>query len=75
MTLLVLNAAASKLGASENGHTPRDHLRVFGFRKDGLARLLEASLPAVKMSADDWMSRLSFNLPTEELRAKLKALQ
>ncbi len=46
-----------------------------GSGKTTLARQLEASLSAFRMSADDWMDALSINLHEEEQRARIEALQ
>ena len=46
-----------------------------GSGKTTLARQLETSLPAFRMSADDWMDELSINLHAEEQRTKIEALQ
>ena len=46
-----------------------------GSGKTTLARQLEASLPAFRMSADDWMDALSINLHEEKQRDKIEALQ
>ena len=46
-----------------------------GSGKTTLALRLEASLPAFRMSADDWMTALAINLHAEEPRAKIEALQ
>ena len=46
-----------------------------GAGKTTLAKQIEASLSAVRMSADDWMTALSINLHAEEQRAKIEALQ
>jgi predicted kinase len=46
-----------------------------GSGKTTLAKQIEASLSAVRMSADDWMTALSINLHAEEQRAKIEALQ
>jgi predicted kinase/ribosomal protein S18 acetylase RimI-like enzyme len=46
-----------------------------GSGKTTLARQLEASLPALRISADDWMDGLSINLHAEEQRAKIETLQ
>ena len=46
-----------------------------GAGKTTLAQKIEASLSAVRMSADDWMTALSINLHAEEQRAKIEALQ
>ncbi len=46
-----------------------------GAGKTTLAKQIERSLSAVRMSADDWMTALSINLHAEEQRAKIEALQ
>ena len=46
-----------------------------GAGKTTLAKQIEESLSAVRMSADDWMTALSINLHAEEQRAKIEALQ
>lgn len=46
-----------------------------GAGKTTLARKIEGSLSAVRMSADDWMTALSINLHAEEQRTKIEALQ
>jgi predicted kinase len=46
-----------------------------GSGKTTLAKHIEGSLSAVRMSADDWMTTLSINLHAEEQRAKIEALQ
>ena len=46
-----------------------------GAGKTTLAKKIEASLSAVRMSADDWMTALSINLCAEEQRAKIEVLQ
>ena len=46
-----------------------------GAGKTTLAKEIEASLSAVRMSADDWMTALSINLHAEEQRARIEALQ
>jgi predicted kinase len=46
-----------------------------GAGKTTLAKKIEDSLSAIRMSADDWMSALSINLHAEEQRAKIEALQ
>jgi predicted kinase len=46
-----------------------------GAGKTTLAKQIEASLSAVRMSADDWMTDLSINLHAEEKRAKIETLQ
>ena len=46
-----------------------------GSGKTTLAKHIEGSLSAVRMSADDWMTALSINLHSEEQRAKIEALQ
>ena len=46
-----------------------------GSGKTTLARQLETSMPAFRMSADDWMTALAINLHQEEARAKIEALQ
>ena len=46
-----------------------------GAGKTTLAKTIETSLSAVRMSADDWMTALSINLHAEEQRAKIEALQ
>ena len=46
-----------------------------GAGKTTLAKKIEESLSAIRMSADDWMSALSINLHAEEQRAKIEALQ
>ncbi len=46
-----------------------------GSGKTTLARQLETSLPAFRVSADDWMDSLSINLHAEEPRARIEALQ
>jgi predicted kinase len=46
-----------------------------GAGKTTLAKKIEGSLSAVRMSADDWMTALSINLHAEEQRTKIEALQ
>jgi predicted kinase len=46
-----------------------------GAGKTTLAKKIEGSLSAVRMSADDWMTALSISLHAEEQRAKIEALQ
>ena len=46
-----------------------------GSGKTTLAKQLEASLSAIRMSADEWMDSLSINLHEEAKRAKVEALQ
>jgi predicted kinase len=46
-----------------------------GSGKTTVAKHIEGSLSAVRMSADDWMTALSINLHAEEQRAKIEALQ
>jgi predicted kinase len=46
-----------------------------GAGKTTLAKRIENSLSAVRISADDWMKALSINLYAEEQRAKIEALQ
>lgn len=46
-----------------------------GSGKTTLARQLETSMPAFRMSADDWMAALAINLHQEEPRARIEALQ
>jgi predicted kinase len=46
-----------------------------GAGKTTLAKNIEGSLWAVRMSADDWMTALSINLHAEEQRTKIEALQ
>lgn len=46
-----------------------------GAGKTTLAKQIEGSLSAVRMSADDWMTALSINLHAEEQRTKIEALQ
>jgi predicted kinase len=46
-----------------------------GSGKTTLAKRIETSLSAVRMSADDWMTALSINLHAEGERAKIEALQ
>ncbi len=46
-----------------------------GSGKTTLARELELALPALRMSADDWMLELAINLHDEAARAKIEALQ
>jgi predicted kinase len=46
-----------------------------GSGKTTLARKLEAGLPGVRMSADDWMNALSINLHAESDRDRIEALQ
>jgi predicted kinase len=46
-----------------------------GAGKTTLAKNIEGSLSAVRMSADDWMRALSINLHAEEQRTKIEALQ
>ena len=46
-----------------------------GAGKTTLAKHIESSLSAVRMSADDWMTALSINLHAEEQRAQIEALQ
>ena len=46
-----------------------------GSGKTTLARKLELALPAIRMSADDWMLELAINLHDEAARAKIEALQ
>jgi len=45
-----------------------------GSGKTTLARQLEGVMPALRLSADDWMNELSINLHAEESRAKLEGL-
>jgi predicted kinase len=46
-----------------------------GSGKTTLARQLESAIPALRISADDWMNELSINLHAEDSRAKIEALQ
>jgi predicted kinase len=46
-----------------------------GAGKTTLARSLEARLPAIRLSPDDWMAALDINLWDESARAKIEALQ
>src|ERR1700679_588127 len=46
-----------------------------GAGKTTLAKQIEASLSAVRMSADLWMTALSINLHAAEQRARIEALQ
>ena len=46
-----------------------------GSGKTTLAQALERELPAVRLSADDWMDGLAINLHDEAIRAKIEALQ
>jgi predicted kinase len=46
-----------------------------GSGKTTLAKCLEESLRAVRMSPDEWMDALSINLYDEETRAKIESLQ
>jgi len=46
-----------------------------GSGKTTLARELETALPALRMSADDWMDSLAINNHEEEWRTKIEALQ
>jgi predicted kinase len=46
-----------------------------GAGKTTLAKKIEGSLSAVRMSADDWMTALSIKLHAEEQRTKIEALQ
>jgi len=46
-----------------------------GSGKTTLAKCLENKLPAVRLSADDWMEALSINLWDEGTRARVEALQ
>ena len=46
-----------------------------GAGKTTVAKQIEISLSAVRMSADDWMTALSVNLHAEDQRAKIEALQ
>lgn len=46
-----------------------------GSGKTTLARRLEAALPAVRLSADDWMDALDINLHAEPERDRMEALQ
>ncbi|MCB9143728.1 MAG: AAA family ATPase [Anaerolineales bacterium] len=46
-----------------------------GSGKTTLAKCLEESLDAVRLSPDDWMDTLSINLYDEESRARIEALQ
>ena len=46
-----------------------------GAGKTTLAKQIERSLSAVRMSADDWMTALSINLHAEQQRAGIEALQ
>ena len=46
-----------------------------GSGKTTLAKALERELPAVRMSADDWMVGLGVNLHDEAMRARIESLQ
>ncbi len=46
-----------------------------GSGKTTLAKRLESSLSAIRLSADDWMDVLAANLWNEEARARVEALQ
>jgi predicted kinase len=46
-----------------------------GSGKTTLAKRLESSLRAIRLSADDWMDALAANLWNEEARARVEALQ
>jgi predicted kinase len=46
-----------------------------GSGKTTLAKCLEESLDAVRLSPDEWMDALSINLYDEESRARIEALQ
>ncbi len=46
-----------------------------GAGKTTLAKKIEGSFSAVRISADDWMTALSINLHAEEQRTKIEALQ
>ncbi len=46
-----------------------------GSGKTTLAKCLEESLQAIRLSPDEWMDALSINLYDEESRAKIEALQ
>ena len=46
-----------------------------GSGKTTLAKQLESNMPALRLSADDWMNDLSVNLHEESSRAKIEALQ
>ncbi len=46
-----------------------------GSGKTTLARSLEDSLGAVRMSPDDWMDALGVNLHEEDVRTRIEALQ
>jgi predicted kinase len=46
-----------------------------GSGKTTLAKRLESSLGAIRLSADDWMDALAVNLWNEEARARVEALQ
>lgn len=46
-----------------------------GSGKTTLAKCLEESLRAVRLSPDEWMDALSINLYDEETRARIEALQ
>jgi predicted kinase len=46
-----------------------------GTGKTTLARKLEAALPSIRLSADDWMGSLEINLHAEPERDRIEALQ
>ena len=46
-----------------------------GSGKTTLARALEAELPVIRLSADDWISGLSINLHDEVAGARIEAMQ
>ena len=46
-----------------------------GSGKTTLAKCLEESLDAVRLSPDEWMDALSINLYNEDMRAKIEAFQ
>jgi predicted kinase len=46
-----------------------------GSGKTTHAKILERRLPAVRLSADDWMQSLSVNLHDEKTRGEIEALQ
>ena len=46
-----------------------------GSGKTTLACRLEATLPAIRFSADDWLDALGISLYDEEMRAKIESLQ
>lgn len=46
-----------------------------GSGKTTLSRQLEAAIPALRLSADDWMNSLGVNLHTEQDRDRIEKLQ